>query len=120
MDGSVIVTTSIWAHKLDGSEAPIRLCSFCIWADWSPDGSYLHLQTSGGGDFLAVPIPSDKILPEFPPDGLPRDGFEQWGNVIDSGGEVLFGVSYSPGNRPSTYALARQTVHRNLYRIPIR
>jgi serine/threonine protein kinase len=120
MDGSVIQTTSIWAQKLDGSEAPIQVCTFCIWADWGPGGDYLHLQTAGGGDFLAVPIPPGAVLPRFPPDGLPADDFPTWGDALVPGGEILFGVSFAPGASPSNYAIARQTVHRNLYRIPLR
>jgi Tol biopolymer transport system component len=111
--------TSVWAYKLDASEEPVPICNGCFWATWGPGGRYLYVQLDGEGSWRAIPIPPGQALPDLPPGGLPIDDVE-YSELVVEGSGTFFGSSFAPGPDPSTYAVGRQTVHRNLYRIPIR
>ena len=119
VDGIVAAGTSIQAFNLDGTQAARVLCTFCFGGEWGPSGKYLYLQQIFGG-WLAVPLPEGQALPDFPDGGLPQEGIENWGVSLVAGSGTFLGTSFARGPDPFVYAISRQSVHRNLYRIPIR
>jgi len=111
--------TSVLAYKLDGREAPVTICESCFWAKWGSEGDYLYIQTEAGGTWRGVRIPEGRVLPELPEGGVRHDDDSGLSALVLEGGGAFFGVSFSPGHDPTHYAVGRQNVHRNLYRIPI-
>jgi Tol biopolymer transport system component len=89
--------------------------------EWSYDGRqmFIMLQSSSGsapnGHTYAVPLRPGKVFPQIPPGGFQSE--EQIANL--PGVRLIESVDVAPGPTPETYAFARQTVQRNLYRIPL-
>jgi Tol biopolymer transport system component len=87
---------------------------------WSPDGRLLviSLPTSAyltAGRTYAVPLLSGRAFPQIPP-----GGFQSEAEIAKLPGVRrvdAYYVAFGPG--PEVYAFARQTVQRNLYRIPL-
>ncbi len=87
---------------------------------WSADDKWIHisLPTSAmltSGRTLSVPL-----LPgsELPP--MPVNGFVSGAEIAKLPGARVFDTyDFAPGPTIETYAIARETVQRNLYRIPI-
>jgi DNA-binding winged helix-turn-helix (wHTH) protein/Tol biopolymer transport system component len=99
---------------------PLPLCrAFCI-VSWAMDGRsmYIHLPgTSQRNDFgktFVLAVQPDNPFPVLPSAGL-RSEADLRGLP---GMEMVEGVVF-PGPNSSVYAFTRQSVHRNLYRIPI-
>lgn len=97
----------------------VPVCHNCV-AWWSEDGNWLAIAAqSGAGEETAtylVPIRGRTEVPELPPGGLtqPADAAKINGaHVIREPGGIALGRTVD------SYAVLRETVHRNLYRIPI-
>jgi Tol biopolymer transport system component len=86
---------------------------------WSADGKFLVI-TPGlfaqATKSYVIPLASDQQLPQLPTTGLAVAEFSRLpaARVIEFGGDV------TPGPTADVYAFTRETVQRNLYRIPIR
>jgi hypothetical protein len=88
---------------------------------WSSDGRriFIMLQSSVGsvpnGRTYVIPLQPDRIFPPIPP-----GGFRSQDEIAKLPGvRVLDSIDVAPGPTPEIYAFARQTVQRNLYRIPL-
>jgi len=63
----------------------------------------------------ALPLPPGRMLPV-----MPRGGFKSEQEIANlPGTRVLDNADVAPGPTSDTYAFARETVQRNLYRIPV-
>lgn len=82
---------------------------------WSPDGQRLFLSFSSGGTYV-VPLPPGRPFPE-----IPEGGFESEAQVAQIPGvqRVVDSPDMASGLTPDVYAFARETVQRNLYRVPV-
>ena len=107
------------AIPVDGGSAK-RVCeSFCI-PTWSTDGTFLYLAIqsatrSSAGETLAIPVGPGENLPNLPSTGIPVLAEAS----IVKGSQLVPRADVIPGRDPSHYAYAKNTVHRNLYRISI-
>jgi len=89
--------------------------------EWAHDGRlmFIGLQSSDGsvpnGHTYVVPLRSGQVFPPMPAGGFRSE--EQIAKL--PGARSIESVDVSPGPTPETYAFTRQTVQRNLYRIPL-
>jgi hypothetical protein len=97
-----------------------RICPWCS-VDWSPDGNFVYVglppnSHTPRGTTLAIPLPAGETLPKLPSSGFrgPEDA------KALPGTRLLDGWFLSPGPDPNIFAYVKTTMHRNLYRIPIR
>jgi Tol biopolymer transport system component len=116
-DGSVSATIAI---PLAGG-VPVRICTGYCPAGWSADGRFLYVGVQrpshrNPGKTLAIPIPPGATLPRLPESGI--RGLED-GQILP-GARVIDAWEISPGPDPSVFAYVKTTVHRNLFRIPLR
>jgi DNA-binding winged helix-turn-helix (wHTH) protein/Tol biopolymer transport system component len=99
---------------------PRRICSGCP-VTWSLDGGALYLflrksSLSDPGKTRVVSLRPGEMLPTLPPSGM---------RALDEpelfpGSHVIDAYGISPGPDPSVYAYVKTTMHRNLFRIPLR
>jgi hypothetical protein len=62
-----------------------------------------------------VPVPRGEALPKIPP-----AGFASAADIAAvPGTRLIDAADPAPGPRPDVYAFSRETVQRNLYRIPL-
>ena len=109
------------AVPIDGG-SPRRICTgACSGIRWAADGKFLYLnlqassQTSAGKT-LVIPLPHGEVFPTLPPAGI--RGLED--APAFPGFHVIEASTIAPGPDPSIYAYVKTTVHRNLFRIPLR
>ena len=89
---------------------------------WQPDKKFVYLSVLRGmnlagavGRTYVLPLPPGKILPNIPP-----GGFRSEAEIAALAGvRVIDLADVAPGPSPDIYAFSRQTVQRNLYRIPL-
>ena len=89
---------------------------------WQPDEKFLYLSVATGmnsarasGHTYIIPLAPGNLFPKIPP-----DGFRSESEITAlQGVRVIDAADVSPGSSPETYAFSRQTVQRNLYRIPL-
>jgi hypothetical protein len=108
-----------FAVPIDGG-APRRICSGCP-VMWSLDGKALYLSVrksslTDAGKMRVVPLQPGEMLPQLPPSGM---------RALDEpdlfpGSYLIEAHAISPGPDPSVYAYVKTTMHRNLFRIPLR
>ena len=80
---------------------------------WSPDGALLFITVSGRT--YVVPVPRGQPLPKTPP-----TGFASAAEIAALPGvRLIDAADPAPGPTPDVYAFSRETVQRNLYRIPL-
>ena len=90
---------------------------------WEPNGRVLYLSVSTSmntaravGHTYLIPLAPGKLLPAIPP-----GGFHSESEIAALPGVRVIDVGdVAPGPTPGTYTYSRQTVQRNLYRIPLR
>jgi hypothetical protein len=108
-------TSAIMAYSLDGAPA-VRLCNSLCVAGWDTQGKFFGLQFPNAGDAntYVIPVSPARGLPNLPPNGV-TDGKDLKGDkkvlVIPHGIESA--VS------PTLYSFTRETIRRNIYRIPL-
>jgi len=79
---------------------------------WSRDGRLLFITVSERT--YAVPVPRGQPLPRTPPTGFASEA----DIAALPGARVIDAADPAPGPTPDVYAFSRETVQRNLYRIP--
>ena len=105
-----------------GGGDPRRICATASCrAAWAPDGKslYVGLQRDSrisAAKTLVIPVPPGGMFPNLPGSGIRglADG------AALPGARVIEGWDISPGLDPSVFAYVKTTVHRNLFRIPLR
>jgi hypothetical protein len=80
---------------------------------WSRDGTLLFMTVSE--QTYAVPVPRGRPLPKTPPTGFTSEAEI----AALPGARRLDAADLAPGPTPDVYAFSRETVQRNLYRIPL-
>jgi Tol biopolymer transport system component len=108
------------AFQLHGGAAQ-RICNAC-YGRWTPDRSYLMLDWFGagamdaGGKTFAIPLRDGRMVPPLPPNGIKSR------SELDSipGLRIIDHAFAIAASDLATYAFTRTSVHRNLYRIPLR
>jgi hypothetical protein len=88
---------------------------------WSLDGKALYLvvqqsSLTDPGKTRVVSLQPGEMLPKLPPSGM---------RALDEpelfpGSYLIDASAISPGPDPSVYAYVKTTIHRNLFRIPLR
>ncbi len=87
---------------------------------WSADGSWIFISLPTApvgaiGRTYAVPLLPGRAFPQ-----IPAGGFRSEAEIAKlSGARLIDAPDAVPGPRPEVYAFARETVQRNLYRIPL-
>jgi len=111
---------ALYAFPLAGG-TPVRIYSNDLLVfKWSLDAKLLFIsgRTSfpwGGGQTYVVPLSPGQTFPEIPPGGFRSEAdLRQVPGV-----RVIDSYDVAPGPVPDVYAYSRETVHRNLYRIPL-
>jgi Tol biopolymer transport system component len=102
-----------------GSPIPLLAGNFSGQIRWSADGrsifvSVLYADLSTGNTY-AIPLIRGHMFP-----AIPAGGFRSEAALAAlPGARLIPGGDAAPGPTPDVYAYSRQTVQRNLYRIPI-
>jgi serine/threonine protein kinase len=103
--------------------SPIKILNDYCLAQWQPDSRFFYLSitrsfNSAGahGKTYVLPVPHGKMLPDIPAGGFPSEAAV----AALPGVRVIDSADIAPGPTPNIYAFSRQTIHRNLYRVPIR
>lgn len=101
---------------------PVGICSPPCRPRWAPDGEYLYLSWPGGyrslravGHTYVLPTRPETMLPDLPPAGF-RSEAEL---AAVPGVRVIDAADVGAGPSPDVYVFSRETVQRNLYRIPL-
>jgi DNA-binding winged helix-turn-helix (wHTH) protein/Tol biopolymer transport system component len=111
---------SLMALSTDGREARC-ICQEPCLAQWAPDGRFFYVgveprSRTSPGKTIAIPVPPGEMLPKLPISGIRRlDGTDAL-----PGARVIDAWDISPGPDPSVFAFTKTTMHRNLFRIPLR
>ena len=86
---------------------------------WSVDGRTMFVSILSAsltsGHTYSVPLQPGHMFPPMPAGGFPSEA----AIAKRPGGQLIGGPDVAPGPTPGVYAFSRQTVQRNLYRIPI-
>jgi len=107
-----------------GDGAPVRLCDLCappwgtepmpFYIGWSPDGKVVYWNFENAT--YAIPLQAGRMLPAIPSGGIKsKDG------VAALPGARLISEQDRPvpGPNLSTYAFAKVSTQRNIYRVPV-
>jgi eukaryotic-like serine/threonine-protein kinase len=105
------------ALPLEGG-SPIQIYGSGIPLQWSPDARLLFLSIPRGspdGSTYVVPLRSGQVFP-----AIPARGFRSAAEIAALPGVRVIGdLDVAPGASLDRYAFSRETVQRNLYRIPL-
>ena len=92
---------------------PVALYGTSTRIRWSRDGRLLFMTVSERT--YVVPVPSGQPLPK-----TPATGFASGAEIAAvPGARVIDATDPAPGPTPDVYAFSRESVQRNLYRIPL-
>jgi eukaryotic-like serine/threonine-protein kinase len=112
------VSRGVVAYPVDGG-APLRICRTLCFVSWSLDGKsiYIHLpgtsQVDDFGKTFVIPTKSGNPFPQ-----LPTSGIQSESDLEALPGTKIMEGTIFPGPDATRYAFTKQSVHRNLYRIP--
>jgi hypothetical protein len=114
-------TGATLAFPLSGGP-PVRVVTGAKTLIWSPDGRSLTISSSGLTLYSSrglrssyiVPLPAGRVLPDVPPSGLTDADIAALPNV-----RVVDAPEVTVGPSADVYAFSRESVQRNLYRIPV-
>ncbi|HEY1760233.1 MAG TPA: protein kinase [Bryobacteraceae bacterium] len=118
---SVSSTSPVTVFPLDGG-TPTLLPGSVLFVAWSPDARLIFISMSSrntvqstAGKTYAIPLPAGHMFPDFPPAGFQSSAdLEKLPGV-----RVIDSYDVGPGPTPDVYAFSHETVHRNLFRIPL-
>ncbi len=105
--------------RVDGG-APLRteIQASATTLSWSGDMKHLFLQGRGPANIdkaYVLPLSPGQMVPESVVHGVPSEQ-----EILKlPGARVIRSTSVAPGPTADTYAFTRQSVQRNLYRIPV-
>ena len=91
-----------------------------IQVSWSRDGKELYItvqkteEPGASGRTYAIPLLRGQMLPE-----IPAGGFQSEEEILKLRGASVLNDFDCPGPAPETYAFARETTQRNLFRVPL-
>jgi DNA-binding winged helix-turn-helix (wHTH) protein/Tol biopolymer transport system component len=111
-------TRGVVAYPARGG-IPIRLSPTLCFFNWSFDAKfiYVHLlgtsQSNEIGQTFVVPLRSGYPFPKVPDSGIQSEA-----DLLSLPGTRILEGMISPGPDSSRYAFTKQSVHRNIYRIP--
>jgi Tol biopolymer transport system component len=113
---------AVFVYPVDGG-SPTMICAECGSRDsetpqflrWSPDGKFLYVHIWATATY-AVPLRAGQILPPLPTTGIRS----QEDAAALPGAKLLPVPGAFAGPNPSTYAYAKFTAQRNIYRVPVR
>jgi Tol biopolymer transport system component len=102
-----------------GGGPPVHIYRAGTILKWSTDRKLLFLSVGTplgkAGNTYVVPLPPGRALPE-----IPAGGFQSEAEIAAlPGARVIDTPDVAPGPTPGVYAFSRETVQRNLYRIPV-
>ena len=116
---SAQVTVSAWAYPVDG-HTPVKICEGYCEARWDRAGKLfgLTLFDRTHGDVpeqtVVFPLPAGRDLPP-----LPDFRIDSPVDIKSIPGVKVIDAAIAPGFSTSTYVYTRESVHRNLYSIPV-
>jgi len=96
-----------------GGGTPVPVYGSGLRIRWSRDGRLLFLAVSERT--YALPVPRGEPLPKLPPAGFASEA----DIAAVPGARLIDAADLAPGPTPDVYAFSRETVQRNLYRIPL-
>jgi serine/threonine protein kinase/Tol biopolymer transport system component len=106
-----------------GNGPSVELVNAFGRAQWQHDGRFFYIsvftgmQSAGAyGKTYVLPVPRGKMLPDIPAGGFPSEA----AIAALPGVHLIDSADVGPGASPDVYAFSRQTIHRNLYRVPLR
>jgi hypothetical protein len=100
------------ALPLDGGPA-IKIFGAGTLMRWSRDGKLLFITLESARTYV-LSLPAGKMLPL-----MSSQGFKSESEIAALAGHVIDSAAVAPGAAPELYAFTRQSVQRNLYRIPV-
>lgn len=106
-------TGALVAFPLGGG-SPVRIYGPGLRVTWSRDGKLMFLSVLASRNTYLIPLRPGRALPEIPAGGFPSE--EAIARL--AAGRMNDASDVAPGPTPDVYAFSRETVQRNLYRIP--
>jgi hypothetical protein len=105
------------AAPLSGA-TPVTICHSLCDAIWGDEGKLLaiHTYSTGADRTVLLPVASDG-MPSLPPEGLNLDPSTRLETI--KGAKITDNLIV-PAPTSAQYAWMNQSVHRNLYRVPLR
>jgi Tol biopolymer transport system component len=106
---------SLWLFSLTGADPLLFLGDRGGRSlRWAPDGARLYLLSRGRT--YVLPLANGSMLPH-----IPAGGFRTEAEIAALPGvEIIPHGDVGPGPSPDVYVYSRETVSRNIYRIPLR
>ena len=105
----------VWLFSLTGAD-PLRVLGGFARLRWAPDGSRVYLLRPNSGRTYVLPVPNGSVLP-----AIPSGGFRTEDEIASVPGVEIIPIGdIDPGRDAHTYVFTRQTVTRNIYKIPLR
>jgi eukaryotic-like serine/threonine-protein kinase len=126
-DGRWVVVSAVVSRERDAAPETVALPvgggpavtirrGYCD-VSWSPDGALFAVygDNMGGGRTIVAPVPPGETFPL-----VPAAGSEMATSMSGAKGVRTLDGPWIPGPRAGLYVSLRRSVHRNLYRIPLR
>jgi Tol biopolymer transport system component/predicted Ser/Thr protein kinase len=105
------------AAPLSGA-TPVRICQWVCHVMWGDEGKILAIHAFEGTDrTVLLPVARSGGMPPLPPEGPDLDLGSRLGTVK---GAKIVDKFIIPAPTSAQYAWVNQSIHRNLYRIPLR
>jgi hypothetical protein len=111
-------TSETVAAPLNGA-APVTICQSVCHVMWGDEGKVIaiHIDTMGAGRTMLLPLARSGGMPPLPPEAPELDASSRLGTTK---GARIIDKFVIPGPTSAQYVWISQSVHRNLYRIPVR
>jgi eukaryotic-like serine/threonine-protein kinase len=113
------ISAALWAYPVHGG-TPVRICAGVCSGRWDRAGKLFYValiemgSRSGRARTVVLPVPHGRDLPP-----LPLSGINSPEDVKGLPGVKVIDAVISPGASTSVYVFTRNSVHRNLYSIPL-